>query len=384
MQTNQFWGDVPIPYRCRVAVWEKPDDATLILGTPITIDRHLFADDEIGTWADSNDNFGGIHLSADGRRLSCYQSRLIPRHDPFLAHYDNILADRIMVTWSTSDGLNWTPRFFDAPTLDDPWGTQHYGVDVWQEEKGDLMLAYHRLYDVQQQKVCTELAFSRDGIYWQRVQAGRPFLPTGERGSFNYGYAITTGNNRRVIWNNHCYEVMQGINVLHFMFLAVFNRDDRSFVTPEFFEKRFGGGRMTGEHGVENSPVMNDYESWEDICAVTKTQMFTPALMRYRVDGWVSALPEREQAEFTTRLLQARGGMRINARTEPDGFIRIELQDAHGNPVPLYSGANAAVFNGDDTDAALSWQKGRLTAVPELPFKIKVTIVKGEIFTMTL
>lgn len=378
---NAMWGEIPVPFRSRIAVWEKPGGESLLLGKPITIDKSVFGEDEIGTWADSNDNFGDVRLSPDGKRLSCYQARLIPRHDPFRVHYDNNLSDRIMVTWSTTNGIDWKPSFFDAPTLDDPWATQHYGVDMWSEENGRLQFAYHKIFDAQLQKVYTELAYSRDGIVWNRIKDGKPFLDTGARGTFNYGYSITTGNRTRMRRGDCYYEPMQCINVLHFMFLAANGKDDRSFITPAFYAQRFGG-RMVGEHGVENSPIMNDYDSWDEICEVTKTQRFTPTFMRYRVDGWVGALPRKHRAEITTKVLMARGAVAINAKTAPDGFVMVEVLDSHGNDLEKYSGRNAAVFKGDRTDKALVWSGGTVKALPNEPFKLRITLEKAEIFTL--
>lgn len=380
-EQNLMWGDTPIPYRSRTAVWEKPDGEVLILGDPITIDKSVFGEEDIGTWSDSNDNFGDVRLSPDGKTLSCYQARLIPRNDPFRVHYDNNLSDRILVTWSTTNGVDWTPSFFDAPTLDDPWSTQHYGVDMWSEENRRLEFAYHKIFDVQLQKVYTELVFSRDGIVWTRMRDGKPFLGNGAPGDFNYGYSITTGNRTRMSWDGYYYEPMQCINVLHFMFMAAYSKDDRSFVTPEFFAQRFDG-RMVGEYGVENSPIMNWHKSWDDICELTKKQMFTPAFMRYRADGWIGALPAKCRAEIITKTLVAGGELGINAQTEPDGFISIEVLDACGNELPEYCRRNAAVFTGNQTDALLSWSNGAVRELPSEQVKLRITLEKSEIFTL--
>lgn len=378
---NQKWGDIPIPRRSRIAVWEKPNGEVLVLGDPITIDKGIFKDDEIGTWRDSNDNFGDARFSPDGKTLSCYQARRIPRHDPFRVYYDNNLADRVLVTWSTTNGVDWTPSFFDAPTLEDPWSTQHYGVDIWYEEDRRLAFAYHKIYDVQHQKVYTEVIFSRDGVYWNRMKDGKPFLDNGMPGEFNYGYSITTGNRTRMAWDGHYYEPAQCINVLHFMFIQVDGKDDRSFVTPEFFAQRFDG-RMVGEHGVENSPIMNWHESWEEICEVAKTQVFTPTFMRYRADGWIGASPAKRRAEIITKLLRSDGGLAVNAKTEPDGFLMIEVLDQYGNELTGYSGRNAAVFKGDNVNVSLIWSDGRIKELPSEPFKLRITLEKTEIFAL--
>jgi len=377
------WGDVEIPFRSRVAVWEKENGESLILGKPITIDKHLFDPDEIGTWSNSNDNFGDPRINSDGTMLQCYQTRLIPRLDPFRIHYDNVLCDRIMVTWSTSDGLNWTPTFFDVPTLNDPPATQHYGVDMWWEENKRLELAYHRIYDVEMQRVYTELAYSRDGFLWNRVDNGLPFLDNGKPGEWNFGYSITTGNRTRLQGSDgYYYEPMMGINVLHFMFLVSHNRgDNRTIITADYYKNRFDG-RMAGEKGVQTSPIWDWYGSWEKIAEETRKEKITPGLMRYRADGWVSVRPVKRRGSIKSKVLISNGGLHLNAKTAPDGFVIIEVLDEHGNFLKDYSGPNAARFVGDSISSKLIWSHGKVFKLPDKAFRLLITLEKAELYAM--
>ncbi len=374
------WGDLPMPYRSRIAVWEKPDGQKIILAI-ITKDKSEFEDDEIGRWMDSNDNFGGLHFSSDGKTLRCYQSRLIPRHDPFSVHYDNLRCARVMITWSTTDGLHWTPTFFDAPTLEDPWSTQHYGLNLWTEENKRLEMAYHKIYDVQYQKVYTELAYSRDGVYWNRFDDGKAFLDNGAPGEWNFGYSMIIGHDRKKMsYDGYCYEPMTGINVLHFMFMAA-NYRDRSLVTMELFENRFDG-RFMGEKGFQCSPIMNWYGSVENVINESKKMVFTPGFMKYRKDGWVSAEPKKRRAVLITKRFRSSGGLTINAKTPPEGFVMVEVLDEAGNHLKQYSGVNAAVFVGDDIDKKLNWSDGKVIKLPSVPFKLKMTLEKAEMYTL--
>jgi hypothetical protein len=387
LERNVTWSGIPIPFRSRIAVWVKPDGEALILGDPITKDRAEWSagvpEGEVGDWRDSNDNFGRPRFTADGRRLRAFQSRRIPRSDPYRVYYDNMLTDRIMVTWATADGLTWTPTYFDAPTEEDPWSTQHYGVDLWSEEAGGLEFAYHRIYDVQLQRVYTELAFSRDGFHWNRLERGKPFLTNGARGEWNFGYAITGGTTTRAEYRGEYFEPMVGIDVLHFMFVAANRREDRSVIDASFFAKRFGG-RMVGRNGVEQSPVMQWYDSWDDIAAHTRKMRRTPGLMKYRKDGWVAIEPVKRRGEFTTKTLRGGGPeLKINARTSKDGFILVECLDEWENPMPAYSGPNAARFTGDSTGAALAWGGQAAGKVPTGVIRLRVTLENAELYTLT-
>lgn len=384
LQRGVKWGDIEMPHRSRVAVWDTSEGERLIIGEPVTSDKSIFNDDEIGTWKDSNDNFGGIHFSPDGKTLRCYQSRLIPRREPFRVHYDNILCDRMMITWSTQDGLNWKPTFFDAPTLEDPWSTQHYGVDVWSEENKRLEMAYHKIYDVQYQRLYTELAYSRDGLYWNRFEDAKPFLDnSSEVDDWNFGYSIITDtarNRTRMSYGDYYYEPMTGINVLHFMFLQANNRD-RSLLTEEFYRSRFGG-RLLGDNGFQNSPIMNWYGTVENVIEQSKKQMFTPGLMKYRKDGWVSASSTKRRGVIETKTFKANGELLINAKTAADGFVLVEVLDRAGNAIDRYSGNNGAVFSGDDVAQPLSWAEGMVSSLPSQPFKLRITLENAEVYTL--
>ena len=174
-------GDIDVPPRSRVAVWKRPDGDCLVLGDPtnhpITKDKWRFKKDDVGTWRDSNDNFGPQLLSADNRTLRFFQTRSVPRHEPYRVFYDNIFVDRIMTCWSSSDGMRWSPSFFEIPDArQGSPGLQHYGVYLFPEENATLHMAYVRMYDAVSQKTHTDVAYSRDGVLWNRLKEQPPFL----------------------------------------------------------------------------------------------------------------------------------------------------------------------------------------------------------------
>jgi hypothetical protein len=380
------WGGVTVPRRSMVAVWEQPSGLHLVLGSPVTrMGSHPQGapkPGDIGDWTQTNDNFGTSRLSADGRVLRFWQTRRIPRHAPFSAQYDNLLFDRILTTWSSRDGLNWTPTVFDAPTPEDPWGTQHYGMDAWWEENRRLELAYYQSFDVQRQQMTTALACSRDGILWTRIDPGTPFLGNGALGEWNFGFSRTTGIRQRLLYGNDYYEVMQGVNVLHFMFMVAVYLPDRAEITAASYASRFGG-RMVGEHGIDASPIMKAYGSWDKIVEATKGERSTPGVLRYRKDRWVGISPENREGAVTTKTFRAPGHtLAINAATREGGRVLVELLDAQGNPLDGYSGTNAAVFAGDETGAELRWAGGRTDRLPAEPFALSVRMEDAELYAL--
>ena len=376
------WGDIEMPSRSNFAVWRKNTGENVILQTePITQDKLVWEDDEIGDWRDTNDNFGRARLYNNNTVLRFYQARRVPRHEPYRIHYDNIWANRIMITWSTTDGINWTPTYFNVPTEEDPVGYQHYGVDIFNAGL-NLEMGYLRMYDQKLQKVFTEVVYSRNGLLWNRFGNGLFLDNSDNQQDWNYGYSMTTGNRTRREKDGYYYEAMQGINVLHFMFLQVNNVPDRDVITVSRFHN-WGGGRLTGDTGIESSPIWDWYDrSWDNIVEHTKEQTFIPGFMKYRRDGWVSVSPQNssEEGSFITKVLSSTRSMAINAKTEPQGFVKVEVLNSNGEPLAAYSGANAAVFTGDSVRSNIFWSGGSLTRPPTYPYRLKVTVSDAQLF----
>lgn len=377
-------GDISVPPRCRVAVWQKPTGQYLVLTNPVTDpiiqDKWNFEDDEIGTWKDSNDNFGPQTMSMDGSTLRFYQTRAIPRNDPFRVYYDNVFFDRIMAVWSTTDGMNWDPTYLEIPTRQESSGLQHYGIYVFPEENNTLEMAFIRMYDSITQKTHTELACSRDGVQWNRLTGQSHFLPSGEFGSWNFGFCYPGSSRIRVEKDGRYYEPINGSDILHFMKLPIWTTTSRSHITVQYFLDRYDG-RLA--ESIPSSEIWDWYgQSWQNIVDETLASSTEAGLMCYRKDGWVSLSSNAGMGQLTTKVLKAAEKLYLNARTEPSGFIKVEVLDAAGGDIAAYCSTNAATFTGDSVKAELSWSNGNVTKLPASPFKLRITIQNADLYSL--
>ena len=76
----------------------------------------------------------------------------------------------------------------------------------------------------------------------------------------------------------------------------------------------------------------------------------------YRVDGFVSLHAGADGGELVTRPLTFDGAaLRLNYEAASGGSVRVELQDAAGNPIQGFSSDDCAALTGDSTSAAVSW-----------------------------
>jgi len=390
-------GDLVLPARVNLAVWEKPSGLNLILGGPVSVMFKDYSSGDIGSWHQGNDNFGAPRLRADGKTLEYHQTRTIPRHEPFRIFYDNHITDRTMVTWRLQKDLKWQKTYFDPPTMAEPANTQYYAVDTFPLENSQLDMAYVLIYNVIEQRLHTELAYSRDGIAWHRLR-GVPFLALGEKGSWNSCFAMTTSSMRkrtRALVDGHYYELLDGVNALHFMnSWSHYLREDRSKLTESYVRKRsWGGGFLDGgsdykrnifggKRGFKISKMWDWYGSWKKVAEAARNRVTTAAFARFRKDGWVSMSPQAGKAVIVTKAFSAKGKLRLNASTGKGGSVKIEVLDERGEKLPQYSGDNAAVFTGDSVEHPLSWSEGKMTALPSEPFKLLVTLQDADIYAL--
>lgn len=371
------WGDVNIPARSTIPVWEKsPAEYLILLKEPLITDKAVFEEGESGEWSNSNDNFGGQWLSANGSTLHYSQSRTIPRCDPFRIYYDNLsMCNRIMVVWSTGDGVNWEPTYFTMPSEEDPFGYTHYGANGFWAEGKNLRLAYLFAYNQAWQQIYLELVYSRDGVLWHRFIGEPAFVANGPVGSWNFGWMFVgagpvekDGMAHRLL--SYC------SNYPHF-FYFICNREDVSGITAEWLEERFRGTGLTTQW-----PYWSSFGSWEAMADYAAVASQTVGLMRYRRDGWVSIAPEQEQGALVTKVLQAGQMLAINARTEPSGFIKVEVLDSAGQEIAGYCNADAALFTGDSTSEQLSWNNGAVQQLPAVPLRLRITIDHADMFSL--
>ena len=298
------WGAYQMPRRSMYAIWRKAGENVILQPQydPITQDKLEWGDDDIGDWEDTNDNFGAARLYENDTILRFFQARRIPRWEPYRIHYDNIWSNRIMVTWSSTDGIEWTPTYFSVPTEQDPVGYQHYKLNVFDAGMG-LEAGYFLMYDQALQQLNTELVYSRNGLLWNRF-GGSIFLDNSDAapGDWNFGYCMRGGVPDRLENQGCFYEHVNGINVLHFMFLHAHNNSNRETITVESMQS-WNEGRLTGDNGIENSPIWDWYGSWDDVVNHTREEMWTPGLMKYRSDGWFSIGPNNidQQGIFITK-----------------------------------------------------------------------------------
>ena len=212
-------------------------------------------------------------------------------------------------------------------------GAQIYGMNVFLD--GGLYWALPWMFygdepldPRERQTIRLKLAWSRDGRDWNALAPRQDVLPLGEPGAFD----------ENMIWSS-CPVVML---------------EDRV---------RLYYGGTAGKH-----------DAAEGRCAV--------GLAEIRRGGFVSLHAERDGVLLTHRMLFRGEQIRINARTEPDGFVAAELLNDSGNLIREFGADRSDAFAGDSVDHALSWG-GRSDLAPLIGQNVmlRLTLRKADLFS---
>jgi len=193
----------------------------------------------------------------------------------------------------------------------DPWNTDMYNsaaIKYPYAENAYFMFIstyYHRVNNLD-----VQLAASRDGVRWSRVER-KPFIPNGEPGSIDDAMI-------------YC-----GTGVLRM------------------------GNELSMYYGASRQKHEKVDAKWRS----AKDMVYTRAVLP--LDRYVAMDAGLQPAEFTTHPLTFSGDrLEINAYVRPKGFMKMELRDAEGEPIPGFALDDCHSLAGDSLRHIVSWKNG--------------------------
>jgi hypothetical protein len=108
-------------------------------------------------------------------------------------------------------------------------------------------------------------------------------------------------------------------------------------------------------------------------------------LRRYtlRIDGFVSVNAPLAGGELVTKPLRFEGNqLEINFSTSAAGSVRVEIQDANGDPIPGFTLADCNEQFGDEIDRVVSWKQGTdLSALSGKPLRLRVELKDADLYS---
>ncbi len=358
-------------------IWFKAPGVGLVLTrTPLYQDM-AYVLSELEDPKASNDNWAGQFLAEDGKTFFFTRAMCMRRFPPFNAPWDNLPGvSRILTVFYTQDGLNYKSRRMALPDLTDPVASQHYGGSIRLAQNGNgLMLMYTMRYKAYTQQIDLTMAYSWDGIHWEKFPGDEVLGANGSHGSFSGGHvwSPSIGINR----GNKTYYLIPRIGqVYHFQSEIANSMDAIKKVSAKYMKARFEPRQF------EKCPLFKLFGSWEKLAEDTLNWGVGVGVLVCRKDGLFCVEAGGQKGEFVTLPLKAADSMKINAEIDNGGYIKLQLTDTKGNPLPGYSGANAALLKcGDYMDEVLSF--GSRKRLPDTEFKIVAEVFKAKLFTLS-
>jgi hypothetical protein len=103
-----------------------------------------------------------------------------------------------------------------------------------------------------------------------------------------------------------------------------------------------------------------------------------------RLDGFVSVNAPYAGGELITKLLKFAGKqLALNVATSAVDGVRVEIQDAAGQPIPGYALSDCAEVLGDDTDRVVSWTAGPdVSALAGRPVRLRFVMKDADLYAL--
>jgi hypothetical protein len=102
----------------------------------------------------------------------------------------------------------------------------------------------------------------------------------------------------------------------------------------------------------------------------------------YRPDGLAAVTADEKGGEVITRPVQFTGSkLMLNYRAAPKGSIRVELQDADGQPIGQFTAADSQRLTSDSRDVIATWASGTdLASLANKSVRLRFVLNNAELF----
>jgi hypothetical protein len=162
-----------------------------------------------------------------------------------------------------------------------------------------------------------------------------------------------------------------------------------------YYDRTFLEGFIRGGIGPQNwvsrtnYPALNVVQTGPAEMSVYVNQDYaqpTAHLRRYslRLDGFASLRADYHGGEMVTKPLVFAGReLALNFATSAAGGVRVELQDASGQPWPGFSLADCQEQIGNELDRVVSWKGGaKVSALAGKPLRLRFVLKDADVFAL--
>lgn len=278
-----------------------------------------------------------------GTSPDCPMSLLRANDGRYVAYHRPGFGDRRVGRTESWDFVNWSEaKLVMEPDPNDPPQTQLYGlgaVPYGAYEVGTLWVYHTVESDMDFYKMRgrqePELAYCRSGYAWHRAAQGRPFIPLGARGSWEWG-SIQPAS------------------------APVFLEDEIRF---------YYVGKRT-EHGER------DYGGTKPRCGI--------GFVSLKPDRFISLAANAGGAKLLTRPFWTETPeFYVNAGVRRGGEIRVEITNLDGRPIEGFRLRDCRPIVGDSIYHRIEWKGGRgAPALANRQIRLRVAAKNAKLYSL--
>jgi hypothetical protein len=280
--------------------------------------------------------------------------------------------------YASPDGIHWKPMRGKEPVISGAWGKFDSQNIVFWSETEQLYCCYFRSFENKLAKGLRSVkrTTSRDFLTWTPPVDVAVNLPKEE---------LYTSNIEPYFRAPHLY-----------LSLPTRYMGKRSSSTDIVFATSRDGLRF--ERPVKDAFILPglDPAAWGNRAnyaayhivptSAEEISIYASGGRRYtlRTDGFMSIHAPMDGGEIITKPLVFEGKKLIlNFATSAAGEIKVELQDAHGTPIPGFTLADAKPLIGDAIERTAAWHTGNdLNALAGKPMRLRFVMSDADLFSI--
>jgi hypothetical protein len=280
-----------------------------------------------------------------------------------------------LVALTSPDGIRWHKlRPEPVITYTNEYAFDSQNVSFWSESEQRYVCYFRHFLNKKLRSVCRTT--STDFLHWSRPVPLQPNFP-GE-------HLYTTGTHPYVR-APHLYLALptrfhpERGESTDILFMSArgdgpFARTFReAFIRPGLDPARWGNRA--------NYAALNVLQT-----GPTELSIYTTPFRRWtlRTDGFASIHAGAEPGEAITYPLRFSGStLSLNYATSAGGYVRVELQDAGGRPVPGFTLAESLPLVGDRIAQTVAWRQGSdLSALRGQSIRLRVALLDADLFAL--
>lgn len=262
------------------------------------------------------------------------------------------------------DFLNWSkPQLILYPDERDPAQLEFHTTPVF--IRHGMYLSLNQLFTRENGTIDNELISSRDGVNWDRTFAHQSLINRGGKKFFDASFILTNGTPIEMgdeLW--FYYGGNRGI--------VRFPNEDEKDMPPEKATK---------------------YSSGVGLATIKKDRFvgISPD-PKAALRNWNPNDPDRKpeppanktgQVTFKPRDLSGVKGLKLNAKTEDDGTVKVEILNEDGYRIRGFSRDDATPISGDNVSFDVEWAEKKLSDLPAGKYMVRIHLDRAEIFSLT-